>query len=240
MQLDCLITTYNRPRLLGQLLDSLAAQTDPRWRALIADDHSSHPAVAPRIRDFVERFPSTYALQSDVREEERATSCRFGVLINALAPHVTGTVMMYLCDDVELYPEAVATILGAFAADPGLQAGYIGQVLEDWDTARAVRVSDRHDLRGHAWFGGPIPKAFCVVDHSMVVHRREHFSDWPTDPSAWHHADGVAFDRLIEKAGCLLPIGDPARVPLCLYKITDTSVCRQDVAEALNKLRSMA
>lgn len=239
MQLNYLITTYNRPVMLAALLNSLDLQMDDRYRVLIADDGSSDPDTARLCYRYQQRHPDALVYRAEVDEASRAASCRYSVNLNVLAPAVgPDDLMVYLCDDVEVYPEATTVIMEHFLAHPEQDMGYFGQASADYDWRTNRRESNRYDLRGDVEYGRPLNGAFCRVDHSQVAHRKSVFYPWPEQAEHWHHGDGLAFDQMLKRTrdGLLHPVGDVLR-PLVLYKITDTSVCRQDVPDALRRLR---
>lgn len=238
MTIAFLVTTFNRPWLLKKCLDSISRLDDPRWEVLIADDHSSDPHTYQICKDFIRAHSQNrvFYLNTEIADEWREKTVRFSVNINVLAQHVWGDYMMYLTDDAEVLPPLCSEVHWFFDKQQ-VTSGYVGQVIIDADYITGERTSERAELRGNPQYGQPITKAFCVLDHSQVVHKREAFASWPVESQHWHHADGLFFDDLAARTGPIYPIGDPVHVPLVVYKVTESSVCRQSVEEHLRKLQ---
>ncbi len=59
MQVDIIIPTYNRPQLLSEALESVAAQTYPHWRCWIAEDGETEETFGA-IKPFLEDDRFTY------------------------------------------------------------------------------------------------------------------------------------------------------------------------------------
>ncbi|RMH56028.1 MAG: glycosyltransferase [Candidatus Hydrogenedentota bacterium] len=110
-----LVPVHNRPRLLRQALDSLLAQTDPRWTALIIDDASTDetPEVA---RSYTERDVRFRVL----RLEEKAPN--IAAVQNAARGHVTTPfIAIQDSDDLSL-PQRLERQLAFLEARPDVAA----------------------------------------------------------------------------------------------------------------------
>jgi spore maturation protein CgeD len=229
-----IITTYNRSKLLEQLLASIESQTSLDWEVLIGDDHSSDPKTQYISWDFVHRHPEkAIYYNSGVKDEDRANTTRYSVLINALFPISHGDLIMCTCDDSEYAPQLVEKVRTFFKDHPRVNAGYVGR--------RVVYTDEESKKLANAPFnplyGRVVPKASQIVDHSEAVIRRQFFIPWPESPDYWQKADARFFEELALKVGNFHPTGDVINDPMLLYKITSTSVIRQPVEEALRKLR---
>ncbi len=228
--IDFIVTAYNRPRELATLLASLDAQTNQDYETIIVDDNSSQEEVRTIARNFLERHGG-YFTQSDVLDENRKARVRYAENINhilSIADRVLhGDLIAYLCDDVELATEYVERVTAHFNGRPDHLAGYVS---EEWVTPQdeAIKV---------LWYGAPVYSAFCALDHSQVIHRKECAQPWVIHPLAWAFADGIFFERLLGRVGCFHPIGDAT--PLVTNKILETSVCRQPIGAALDKLQEV-
>lgn len=231
MTLTFIVTTYQRPRLLGQLITSLCEQTEQGFETVFVDDNSADPRVGEQIEWYLNRHPGKY-LCTDVEEKDRKNTVRYAVNINRVLMDVdiAPGLLMYLCDDVELAPTLVDTVERYFRDHINHAAGY---VCEEWRNVDADGHMDGEPVK-RLWFGAPVASAFCMLDHSQIVHRVEYAVPWPTHPLAWAFADGIAYERLLGRVGVLWPVGD--ETPLVYNKVTDTSVCRQPVEQALERL----
>ena len=110
--------------------------------------------------------------------------------------------VMYLCDDDLLYPNAFMTFVDAFRANPAAMAmfasqdiGFMGQ------DGRLEIVGERRALtRGGSCCDGRIMD--CQVDYLQLCHRRaalDAFSNdeyWPEDMATGGHADGLFMEKL--------------------------------------------
>ena len=224
-----ILTTYNRADELAALLRSLAAQTSQDFETIIVDDNSSDPRVEQVIQEYFKSEQKGAYAKSTVQDSERKNSVRYAVNINYILglgdQVIHGNLIAYLCDDVELAPTYVETVQKHFAEQPDHDAGYVS---EEW-TENGKRVN-------LLWYAHPMAQAFCLLDHSQVVHRKACMQMWgATHPLAWRFADGIFFERLLGRVGLIYPIGDAT--PLVNNKILSTSVCRQDVETALEKLK---
>jgi GT2 family glycosyltransferase len=107
--LDVFIPFWGDPDLLYATVESVRAQTDPRWRATIVDDCYPDPSVAEH-----------FAVEDDPRITYVRNDENLGITANydkcrALA---TADLMMFLgCDDL-LLPDFVATVLADHARFP--------------------------------------------------------------------------------------------------------------------------
>lgn len=223
-----IITSYNRPKELQALLDSLWFQTSQDFETIIVDDNSSDPLVREIIDNYFDGTRKGVFATSDVRDDERQNTVRYAANINLILglrdEVIHGDVIAYLCDDVELARTYVEVVNKHFAEHPDCNAGYVA---EEW-TMNGYRTN-------LLWYDGPMRSAFCALDHSQVIHRTEFAVVWPTHPLAWKFADGIAFERLLGAVGEIEPIGNSRA--LVNNKILPTSVCRQDIESALAKLR---
>jgi spore maturation protein CgeD len=235
MKLSILCTTYNRPAMLARCLAGLDRQTSPAWEVILLDDNSNDGQTERLALDFLSSHPGRY-FKSDVQVADRLNRVRYSVMINLGQALATGDYLLALPDDNELLPHAVATILAHFTVHPDHLAGYFGQRIQDADFRTGERLGIRDEIRHNASFGQPLNQAFCQVDHGQVVYRRDLGVTWSEDPAHWACADGITFDALIRAHGPLYPIGDVLKDPLSIYYVTESSVCRQPVEQALAKL----
>lgn len=224
-----IITTYNRYTELKALFDSLDRQTVKAFECLIVDDNSSDLRIEGLCNEFLKRHGGTY-IKSDVTDERRKELVRYAENINYVLSVrervMRGDLIAYLCDDVELADDYVETVLRHFHDNPDHLAGYVSEAWVDKDGQEVNRL----------YYYGVMVSAFCSLDHSQVIHRAGYEQLWATHPLAWRFADGIAFERLLGRVGVIHPIGDER--PRVFNKILDTSVCRQPIEQALEKLNA--
>lgn len=115
------VSSYNRPRLIRDALDSVLAQTWPNVQLLIADDWSDQPVRqvvtewglgcrADRFRDrLADGAPRMLVKCPDAKPTlyERQFGQRTSVCINAAIPYARGDFICFLPDDDFLTPRSI-------------------------------------------------------------------------------------------------------------------------------------
>lgn len=137
------VTTYRRPGLLRQALDSLAAQTYEDLEVLVCDNDAD-PAVAELVRQYGPRFAW------HPRPEN------LGLLANALLGFrsTTGSLVAKHDDDDVLHPRCVELLAAPLLADPSLSLAFGDSVRVD-DSGRVLdRPAAGHNPR-HGLSPGP-------------------------------------------------------------------------------------
>jgi len=221
MRLNVILTSYNRPAFLARALDSLLAQTDPRWYGIVMDD-GSDAATIDVLKAKRYRHPQLKRLcHPQVTPAERARTTRYSVLINEAydyAAHIgldaSGGVVGYLCDNTEYAPELVATVLDFFDRRPDVYAGYVTQARDSWQGdahGDGVAHLGGAELYGH-WAHMPGVLAERIMhprgqlDHSQVFHRLPCEVRWSEAVEHKAHGDAVFFERLVTRYGPIYAI----------------------------------
>ncbi|NUS65894.1 MAG: glycosyltransferase [Saccharothrix sp.] len=138
-----IVPTYNRRRLLGLTLDSLARQDLPRDRfeVLVVDDGSSDDTAAV-VRGFEDRLDLRYFYQPD--EGYRVARAR-----NVGIRHATGEISVFVDSGVLLHSASLSAHVEAHAASPEPLAlnGYVYCFNLGNEDARLIReVVDVEDV----------------------------------------------------------------------------------------------
>ena len=107
-QITYLIANYNHAALIGDCIDSLKAQTDSRWLALIADDGSTD--------DSVECIKSR--LDDRICLLENNENLGYIRTLERLIGEATTDIVAILDADDALEPEATRELLRAYATNP--------------------------------------------------------------------------------------------------------------------------
>ncbi len=115
-QISYLIASYNKAPYVGDCLDSLAAQTDGNWCCLICDDASTDGSPV-RIREHLARLDCGDRIRYLENAENRGYIATLRRLISAARTDIVGI----LDADDALLPEATATVLQVYAADPQIE-----------------------------------------------------------------------------------------------------------------------
>ncbi len=112
-----IITTYNRSELLKRALNSLLAQTEDDWEAIIVDDESTdntHNSILP----YLERYPAMRYVRQAHQGEAAAKNCGLA--------ESTGRFITFLDSDDEFKPTHLETRKIAIESDPSIKFIYGG------------------------------------------------------------------------------------------------------------------
>ncbi|MEV8443404.1 glycosyltransferase family A protein [Actinosynnema sp. NPDC051121] len=198
-----IVPTYNRRRLLGLTLDSLARQDLPRDRfeVLVVDDGSSDDTAAV-VRGFEDRLDLRYFYQPD--EGYRVARAR-----NVGIRHATGEISVFVDSGVLLHSASLSAHVGAHAASPEPLAlnGYVycfnlgnedAGLINEFVDADDVDASIGAMARARAWPGHDhsgetrhrILTSSLAVDRSVGRRRRTHRPNRTHRPADRPLADG--------------------------------------------------
>ena len=197
-----LLTSYNRPQYLPVAVESVLAQTMTDWELIILDDSSADPGVTEYLRDLWSH-PQVIIHKARVREDERAATCRYAAQANTGLKLAAGRRVTYLCDDDWYAPQRLETMAAALDADPSIGVVYGPQAVTD-EAGTVTRIRD---------FGPVVDDAYCLVDHSSVMHTAEagvKAGGWDESADHWRIGDAVFWRRLHAAGYQFHRAGDPA------------------------------
>lgn len=207
MLVSCILTSYNRPRLVRQALKSLEQQTWRNFEVLVVDDSDS------KILDIVKvlgefKFPRIriwpWCGECFGRKEGEN---RLAVQINRALREdvVNGDLVCYLPDDDFYHPDWFAKAVEFFAERPNALQGF-GSLHYSTSMEMDYRTS------GVRFFDHPIYEPKGTLDHGMVMHRRRTPPVlWPEEPEKRMEPDGYFFKELALE-GPFLPIMNASAV----------------------------
>ncbi len=192
MRASIIITSYNRPHLLSQAVDSALMQDYDNKEILIGDDGSNEETRA--LCEKYERENGIIYYQSNRKDEDRLKCTEYAENINACIKLSSGNIFFYLIDDDYYLEGHVPLLMAALDAHPDwfLVYGPQSQNKYDDDTGREWRVFVRNP-------GAVVPQASCQLDHNQVAHRREIFDKvglWETDIAHRGAADAVMWNKI--------------------------------------------
>ena len=127
------VPSYNRTDLVGETLDSILAQSDPRWEAIVVDDGSTDDSLAvisayaaldPRIR-----------LMSRDREPKGACACR-----NIAVEHGRGRYVLFLDTDDLLAPFCLEQRVAVMEENPSADFAVFPMLLFEGSVHNADRL----------------------------------------------------------------------------------------------------
>jgi spore maturation protein CgeD len=187
MKITCILTSYNRPKLIRQSLKSLENQTYRDFEVLLHDS-STLMDIDDVVKDF--RIPGLCVIRRVTSTEERKGN-ELGIKINVGIRRSTGDLLCYLCDDDFFYPTWFEDAVKFFKANPDKAAGF-GKLR--YTNSMEMVFPDRGDIR---FFDKPVADPFCNLDHNQVIHRR---SDppyfWPETRETMTEPDGHFFREI--------------------------------------------
>jgi hypothetical protein len=224
--ISILIVSHNKPQLLPEAVASVLAQTFADWQGILIDSGSLLD------RGFFEDFswasdPRLIIIPSGETASLRRRKAMAPWCFNECYRRglVQGELVMYLCDDDLLYPNAFATFVEAFKNNPDAMAMYASQDI-GWvgSDGRCEIVGERRALApGGKKCAGRIMD--CQVDYLQLCHRRAALDVlagpeyWPEAGATGDHADGIFMEKLGEHFDIL-----PLDVKVSLNRRTPWSV----------------
>lgn len=197
-RVSVLLTSYNRPAMLAEAIESVLAQTYEDYELIILDDNSSDPGVRNLLVTYW-AHPKIRLYKSNVADAERKERVRYAVLANTGLRLAEGEYVTYLCDD-DLYLPWRLQVMAARLDAGDCTAVYGGQRCERDGIIVGMRPS-----------AGVLDHPLCVVDHSSVMHTRTAglaVDGWDEDPANWDRADGVFWERLTAAGHLFHPVGE--------------------------------
>lgn len=197
-RVSVLLTTYNRPGMLAEAVQSVYAQTMDDYELIILDDNSSDGAQQELLRGCW-NSPRTRIYKDDVRPQERASRTRYAHLANIGLQLARGRYITYLCDDDLFLPRRLEIMAGRL--DRGdCHVVYGAQRLQRDGADIGVRPAS-----------GVLHDAYCIVDHSSVMHTAQAAKvagGWDDDPAHWHQADAQFWRRLTAAGYLFHPVDE--------------------------------
>ncbi len=130
---------FNGDRFIAEAIESVLAQTHPRWELLLVDDGSTDRATHI-ARDFAQRFPDRIRYLEHEGHANRGMSAARNLGLR----HAQGSFISYLDADDVWQPEKLTEQLALLQAHP--EAAYVYGPLELW-RSWSGRPSDHDELQ---------------------------------------------------------------------------------------------
>jgi spore maturation protein CgeD len=163
MDVSCILTSYNRPRMIRDALNSVARQTHPHYELIIVDDSDSFD-VDEVVREF--GFPAVRVIRHAPGAEDIRTQNRLPMNCNVGLEHASGDLISYLCDDDYFYPEWVEKAACFFSAHPEVSVAF-GKL----SIHRGTDAFFPYEQGRTLFYDHPIADPFYRLDHNQVMHR---------------------------------------------------------------------
>ncbi len=173
LKITCILTSYNRPRMIRQALKSVADQTYKNYELLIFDDSNAFK-IWDAVAEF--QFPSVQIHHTNLTAEERRARGRLGVNCNIGLHIAQGDLICFLCDDDYYYPDWFYKAAWFFESNHDKRVAF-----------GALSYSKSEDMvfpiHGFGiWHEGVVVDPANRLDHNQVIHRRfDPAFRWPED-----------------------------------------------------------
>jgi spore maturation protein CgeD len=191
-----ILTSYNKPKTIGNAIESVLNQTFGNWELFIMDDNSQKEIV-----EIIKRYvndPRIHYFNSHIQDSERYTTTRYATLINEAIPMTKGKYITYLTDDNFFLPERFEMMVKVLNRDPNIEIVYSKQLVRWMDENGSV---EREAVRKTY---GILTNPVGLVDHCSIMHTRKIADDvlkkfgsyWDDNPKYWFNGDAVFWQRL--------------------------------------------
>jgi len=192
-----ILTSYNRPRMIQDTINSVLNQMWGDFTLYIMDDNSIEE-VKQILRGYL-KDSRVKLFFSDVKNEDRLRTCRYAVLINQALKMGTEEFITYLTDDAGMYRNKLYDMVYWFDHHLDLNVCY----------------GDQHIIQNGKVIGtrgkyGIVINPGGALDHSQIMFRRrvlEKVGYWTEDMSHPADKDAVWFTELMFKGYKFYPVG---------------------------------
>lgn len=209
MLVTCICVCHNKPDITHESIQSVINQSHYDWELLIVDSGVLYDSGYYNNYSWI-NDQRVKLIRSKETEETRRTKAMAPWCFNECFRNnlVNGELIMYLCDDDLLYPNAFETFVSYCRHNPNAKAMYASQDVgiiypNGW---RAIIGERRAGPVGGKCINGR--QMDCQVDYLQFCHKKELLEVfptdeyWPEDKSTESHADGV----FMERCGLYVPI----------------------------------
>ncbi len=210
------IPARNAAATLAQTLNSVLAQSDRDWEALIVDDTSSDTTPA-LIADYVQRDARFYAL--------RGRGAGVAAARNVALQQAHGRCVVFLDSDDWIAPSHLERLHAALDAAPGATAAYCDRhrVMPDG----ALAPAHGEPQIAHTPFE-MFARTCAVAIHAVLVVREAVTRAGGFDPSLRTCEDWDLWQRIVRQGGRWVHVAEP----LAFYRTSDNSLS-QDMHRVL-------
>lgn len=190
-RVSVILTSYNRPHMVQEAIQSVVMQEYRNWHLVIVDDGSNEETRKVILSHLVD------ALDIEIvwLARDNFINCRYTRAINAGLERVKGELITYLTDDDYYLPHRLARMVSAFDQNPSVAVVYGNQVINWLDINQNLL---RYNYRGTF---GVTRNPQCRIDHNSFMHRASCLKKlskpyWPEND--WKNGDVGFFNRLVE------------------------------------------
>ena len=165
-----ILVYYDRPNIVKNALNTIAALQSDNWELAIIDDGSPRPIqpIAEEIlKDHISKVK--FYQTGDTLEQKIQRGGIFGQYINKAMDDSNADLVMIVCDDDAVVPDALINLSNWFEANPN--AMYCYSHVIPYDPTRQTAGPHLPRLPHGTNHFGPI-NPVCQVDASQVVFRK--------------------------------------------------------------------
>jgi glycosyltransferase involved in cell wall biosynthesis len=166
-----ILTSYNRPSMLKEAIDSVLAQTYQDFELILLDDNSNEETL--KVIEPYLKNPKIVFYQSNISKEDRYKESPYARQINIGLKMAKGELISYLCDDDLYLPDRLEKMVKFLEEHPEAKVVY-GRQKMVWENGDIdIRQPDE-----------VLTDPACKVDHSSVMHYKsciDEVGDWSTE-----------------------------------------------------------
>lgn len=197
-----LLTSYNRPKMVKEAIESALSQTYENFELIILDDNSNQETL-----DAIAEYKDSRIVfrNSHIKEEDRYKEVPYARQINVGLKMAKGELINYLTDDDLYLAGRLEKMVDFFISHPHVRICYGRQKIEV--------IGDRNDFYSLPNDKIRQPDKILIhpgqkVDHCSVMHYKscvDEVGDWDTEPTAeaglerMRMADAYYWEKLAKK-----------------------------------------
>jgi spore maturation protein CgeD len=197
-KISVILTSYNKPKSVGDAIKSVLNQTYPNWELFIMDDHSKEETV-----NLIKGFLNDNRIQYDnsqIQDDKRHETTRYATLINEAIPKTSGKYLSYLTDDNLYLPDRFKKMVDILRANSHIEIVYSQQLVKWLDH------DDRLENEMVRLTKGILSDIGESIDHCSVMHSRKiaeqvfekYGNYWDNHPNFWYNGDAAFWQRLVK------------------------------------------
>lgn len=187
MKITCILTSFNRPRMVREALQSIQNQTHKDYQLIVVDD-SDALDIEEVMKEF--KFDNSLVIRHKVNRKEPPALNRLGFNINSALPQAKGNVVAYLADDDALFPGWFSAVSDHFERHPDHQVAF--GILKY--SQGELDLSEMGEIR---FWDEVVLDPMGRLDHNQVVHRRfDPPQKWSENIGTEMNVDGWFFSQL--------------------------------------------
>jgi len=159
-RVQVVLTSYNRPRMVQDSINSVLKQAWQDFTLYIMDDNSIE-----EVKEILRRYSKHERVKlffSDVKNEDRLKTCRYAIQINKALKMGTEEFVTFLCDDAGMYPNKLYDMVYFMDHHENASICYGNQELIQNGRIVACRGSLLD-----------VKNAVCRLDHNQILFRRK-------------------------------------------------------------------